>query len=186
MNADFHKLISVTVASRFRGSARPKSYLTGRHINRRVSIATHLASVVLALAKTMGWEPVDQKRKAQSIGPTVFSKKKPDPGPAPQLVERWKAIASKPAPGTYEDAPNNHRAPRSAVFRQAVATLEGGEQIPVAIKNLSTTGCRIEFFTKTLLTPTLVLDEQSMSLHFRAEVRWQGEGAAGLRFIDAE
>ncbi len=116
----------------------------------------------------------------------MFRKKKQvEEGPAPELVERWKSIAAKPAPSSYEDAPRNPRAPRSKVFRQALATLEGGEKLAVAIKNLSSTGCRIEFFRNTPLTPTLTLEEQSLSLHFESQVVWQGDGAAGLRFIGA-
>jgi hypothetical protein len=117
----------------------------------------------------------------------MFRKKKADEGPPPALLERAKAIGAKAAPEVY-GAIGGHakRAPRSRVFRQAVATLEGGEKLAVAIKNLSTTGCRIEFFRQTQLTPTLIIDEHSMSLHFEAEVVWQGDGAAGVRFIAAE
>ncbi|MET0156934.1 MAG: PilZ domain-containing protein [Methyloceanibacter sp.] len=115
----------------------------------------------------------------------MFRKKKQliEESPAPELVERWKAIAAKPAPDFYEDGQRNARSPRSRVFRQAIATLEGGEKLAIAIKNLSASGCRIEFFRNTPLTQTLVIDEHSLSLHYEAEVVWQGEGAAGLRFI---
>lgn len=118
----------------------------------------------------------------------MFWKKKiTEEGPPPELVQRWQAIAARPAPGRYEDAaPRNARAPRSQVFRQAVATLDGGEKLAIAIKNLSASGCRIEFFRKTPLTPTITVDEHSLSLHFQAKVVWQGDGAAGLRFIGAD
>jgi hypothetical protein len=116
----------------------------------------------------------------------MFRKKQPEPEPAPLLVKRLKSIAASSGPSSYEDAPRNQRAPRSAIYRQATATLQGGEKIAIVIKNLSTTGCRIEFFKQTLLTPRIVIDEQSMSLHVEAHVKWQGEGAAGLRFIGAE
>jgi hypothetical protein len=107
--------------------------------------------------------------------------------PAPQLIERLRAIAVKQPPASYQDCSSRKtRAPRGAVYRQAIATLEGGEQLPVAIRNLSAAGCRIEFYRQTPLTPTLLLEEQSMSISLQAEVVWQGDGAAGLRFASAE
>lgn len=118
----------------------------------------------------------------------MFSKKKPDPGPAPELVERWKAIASKPAPDAYlsSDDDRMSRSKRSPVYRQATATLSGGEKLPVVIRNLSHSGCRIEFFRKTPLTGQLVIDEQTTPLHFICEVVWQGDGAAGLQIVQGD
>jgi hypothetical protein len=116
----------------------------------------------------------------------MFRKKKIEEGPAPQLVKRWKAIAARAAPLVYTDAGGREqRASRQAVYRQAIAILEGGETLPVVIRNLSSAGCRIEFFRQTPLTPQLILDEHSLSLHYEAEVVWQGGGAAGLRFVGA-
>jgi hypothetical protein len=116
----------------------------------------------------------------------MFGKKKIE-GPPPGLVQRWKAIAARAAPLVYTDAGGREqRASRQAVFRQAIATLEGGETLPVVIRNLSSAGCRIEFFRQTPLTPRLTLDEHSLSLHYEAEVVWQGGGAAGLRFAGAD
>jgi hypothetical protein len=116
----------------------------------------------------------------------MFRKKKIEAGPAPELVERWKAIAARAAPLVYTDAGGREqRASRQAVYRQAIAKLEGGETLPVVIRNLSSAGCRIEFFRQTPLTLRLTLDEHSLSLHYETEVVWQGGGAAGLRFVDA-
>jgi len=114
----------------------------------------------------------------------MFRKKKIEEGPAPELVERWKAIAAKAAPLTYTDSGGREqRASRQAVYRQAIATLEGGETLPVVIRNLSSAGCRLEFFRQTPLTDRLTIDEHSLALHYEAEIVWQGEGAAGLRFL---
>jgi hypothetical protein len=119
----------------------------------------------------------------------MFRKKqKIEEGPTPELVKRWKAIAARAAPLVYTDAGGREqraqRASRQAVYRQAIATLEGGETLPVVIRNLSSVGCRIEFFRQTPLTPRLTIDEHSLSLHYNAEVVWQAEGSAGLRFLD--
>jgi hypothetical protein len=116
----------------------------------------------------------------------MFNRKKPSEGPPSALLERAKAIGAKSAPEAYNDVGGRgKRAMRSKVFRQGVATLSGGERLEVAIKNLSPNGCRIEFFRQTTLTPTLILEEPSIPLHFEAEVIWQGDGAAGLRILGA-
>jgi hypothetical protein len=97
------------------------------------------------------------------------------------------AIMARVAPLTYMDeGSREHRASRQAVFRQATATLEGGETLPVVIRNLSASGCRIEFFRQTPLTQRLIIDEHSLLLHFETEVAWQGDGAAGLKFSGVE
>jgi hypothetical protein len=116
----------------------------------------------------------------------MFRKKqKIEEGPTPELVKRWKAIAARAAPLVYTDAGGREqRASRQAVYRQAIATLEGGETLPVVIRNLSSVGCRIEFFRQTPLTARLTIDEHSLSLHYNTEVVWQADGAAGLRFLD--
>ena len=114
-------------------------------------------------------------------------RKKTEEGPPPELLARARAIGAKPAASAYNDVGGRgQRALRSKVFRQGVATLSGGERLEVAIKNLSSTGCRIEFFRQTTLTPRLTIEEPSIPLHFEAEVIWQGDGAAGLRVISAE
>jgi hypothetical protein len=118
----------------------------------------------------------------------MFSKKKPDPGPSPELMERWQAISSKPAPAAYNDSPGGReeRSARQSVYRQATATLEGGEVLPVVIRNLGSSGCRIEFFRQTPLSGRILIDESSLPLHFWAEVMWQGQGAAGLRLLERQ
>lgn len=112
-------------------------------------------------------------------------RKKTAEGPPPALLERAKAIGAKTAPEAYEDVGSRDaREVRSKVFRQGLAILAGGERLEVAIKNLSASGCRIEFFRQTTLTPRLTIEESSIPLSFQAEVVWQGDGAAGLRIID--
>lgn len=114
----------------------------------------------------------------------MFQKKKLVESPAPELMARWKAIASRAAPLVYTDAGGREqRSSRHAVYRQAIATLEGGETLPVVIRNLSSAGCRIEFFRQTPLTHRLTIDEHSLALCHEAEIVWQADGAAGLKFV---
>lgn len=76
------------------------------------------------------------------------------------------------------------RAPRQPVFRHGALVFEDGRRLSVVIKNLSTTGARIEFFVRTSLPDTMVLTEPTLPLKCRARVVWQREGVAGLRFIE--
>jgi hypothetical protein len=115
----------------------------------------------------------------------MFRKKKAEQSAEP--VERWEKIAAKASPsGEPARAPHTRRAQRSKLFRQATATLSAGEKVAVVIKDLSTTGCRIEFIRRGPLTPTLTIDEHTLGLHFSAKVVWQTEGAAGVKFLGAD
>jgi hypothetical protein len=115
----------------------------------------------------------------------MFTKKRqPEPATPDKLLERLKVIADRPTPQVYSEIGGRvQRASRQAVYRQATATLEGGEVLPVVIRNLGSSGCRIEFFRQTPLTGRILIDESSLPLHFWAEVVWQGDGAAGLRLL---
>jgi hypothetical protein len=116
----------------------------------------------------------------------MFKPKKPvEAGFSPKMVDRLKSIAARPAPLIYVDVGGKtQRASRQAVFRQAIATLDSGEILQVVIRNLSSTGCRIEFFSHTPLRGTILIDEASLPLRFRGEVLWQAEGSAGLRIVE--
>lgn len=117
----------------------------------------------------------------------MFTKKKEDVGPSPELATHWQENASRPAPLVYSRVGSgSHRPSRQAVYCQATATLEGGEVLPVIIRNLSETGCRIEFFRQLPLGGRVLVDELSIPLHFWAEVVWRGDGAAGLQIVDPD
>ena len=102
-----------------------------------------------------------------------------------KLTERLNAIAGQAAPRIYSElSARAQRGSRQAVYRQATAMLEGGEVLPVVVRNLGSSGCRIEFFRQTPLSGRILIDESSLPLHAWAEVMWQGDGAAGLRFLE--
>ncbi len=98
------------------------------------------------------------------------------------LGDRLKAIADVKPPETYQDAPRDVRAQRDKVFKPAIALTAYGEKVPVVIKNSSETGARVEFFANRPLKERLLLSESSLALRCWAEVVWEGENAAGLRF----
>jgi hypothetical protein len=75
------------------------------------------------------------------------------------------------------------RATRQPMFRTGVLITSGGGRQTVAIKNLSDTGARIEYHTRTELPPVVMLAEPTLKLMKKARVVWQGEGVAGLEFI---
>jgi hypothetical protein len=64
--------------------------------------------------------------------------------------------------------------------------LGSGEQVPVVIKNISRTGCRIEFGENTQPAGRIRLMEQSLALDAWANVVWRGDGACGLAFEDID
>jgi hypothetical protein len=115
----------------------------------------------------------------------MFRKKQSESIPTEKLNERLKAIATKSSPRVYSEISGRvQRGSRQAVYRQATATLEGGEVLPVVIRNLGSSGCRIEFFRQAPLSGRILIDEASLPLHFWAEVMWQRDGAAGLRLLE--
>lgn len=77
----------------------------------------------------------------------------------------------------------NKRADRTQTFKQGTITTRGGERIPVVMKNVSSTGARIEFFRDAQLGDHVLLSEPTLQIRTWAEVMWQGRGAAGLRFV---
>ncbi len=77
----------------------------------------------------------------------------------------------------------NKRAERTQTFKQGTMTTRGGERIPVVVKNVSSTGARVEFFKNTQLGDHVLLSEPTLQIRTWAEVMWQTPGAAGLRFV---
>lgn len=103
------------------------------------------------------------------------------------LTERVRRVAErKPPPIPTEAAPprkKEERPGRRPLFRHATIVFDSGQTMRVAVKNLSSTGARIEFFSHAELPSELVLHEPTMTLRRRARVVWQREGMAGLQFI---
>jgi len=110
------------------------------------------------------------------------SNKQQDP-----LANRMRKIAG--AGGAQEEITyssiqqTNKRAERTQTFKQGTITTRGGERIPVVVKNVSSTGARIEFFRDAQLGDHVLLSEPTLQIRTWAEVMWQGRGAAGLRFV---
>jgi hypothetical protein len=113
--------------------------------------------------------------------------KKPSNKPADPLGDRMKKIAGSAAPGeevTYSSVQQtNKRAERSLTFKQGTLTTRGGERVPVVVKNVSSTGVRVEFFRDVQLGDHVLLSEPTLQIRTWAEVMWQARGAAGLRFV---
>ena len=74
------------------------------------------------------------------------------------------------------------RADRQAVYRQGTLVLADGEKFSVAIKNLSESGARVEYFIRRELPELVLLIEPTLRIKRRARVVWQRDGAAGLVF----
>jgi hypothetical protein len=75
------------------------------------------------------------------------------------------------------------RALRQAVFRQGALILADGEKLRVALKNISVTGARVEYFTRRELPEIVILVEPTLRIKARARVVWQRDGVAGLAFM---
>lgn len=102
-------------------------------------------------------------------------------------ADRVKAIASAPAAAEYRSVgKSGKRTPRQPVYKQAVAVLSHGEQLPVVVRNLSPTGCRIEFFKQVQPSGRIRLTEPSLPLDEMADVIWNAEGACGLAFENSD
>ncbi len=113
----------------------------------------------------------------------MFRRNKADAA-APIPVDRIKSIAAQTPPADYADlGGRGGRAKRQPVFKQGLAILPHGEKLPIAIKSLSATGLRIEFFQNRQLPETMTITEPSVPLHFDAEVIWQDDGVAGLKIV---
>jgi hypothetical protein len=111
----------------------------------------------------------------------MFRKNKPAPAPTVP-AERINAIASRIPPIDYCDAGSRGRRPsRSATFKQAMVRTPGGDEVPVVIKNMSSSGLRVEYFQSCTLGDRVLIVEPSLPLHAWAQVVWQAEGASGLQ-----
>ena len=111
----------------------------------------------------------------------MFRKNKPETQ-VQVSPDRVKAVLAKKAtPTDYADSTRGQRAPRTTVFKQALATLPHGEKVPVVIKDMSATGVRVEFFQNRPLGDRVLITEASVPLRFWADVVWEDDGAVGLR-----
>lgn len=114
----------------------------------------------------------------------MFGKSKPPVESV--LASRLRNIAERAPAGAVEKmAPRSKdRAPRQAVFRNATITLDNGERITVAVKDVSAAGARVEFFRHVPLPQSFMLSEPVMKLKCRVRVVWQRDGVAGVEFVD--
>jgi len=113
----------------------------------------------------------------------MFKTRKPEVQPAVS-ADRVSAIAAKVAPKEYSKAGGRgRRATRETVYKQGRVTTLHGEKVPVVIKSLSETGCRVEYFRNAPLQGRVHVSEPSVPLSFWADVVWQGEGCSGLRVV---
>jgi len=113
----------------------------------------------------------------------MFGKSKPTQD---QLGERMrKAVArdTAPPPTSYPWPRQIERAIRQAVFRQGGLILADGEKFRVALKNISATGARVEYFVQRELPDFVTLIEPTLRINARARVAWQRDGVAGLAFV---
>lgn len=117
----------------------------------------------------------------------MFGKSKP-PDRGNQLTNRVRQIAER-AP-ERELAAERHRcatkdrAPRQSVFRNGAIVLDSGERLGVAVKDISATGARVEFFQRIVLPETFMLSEPTMKLKRRVRIIWQREGSVGVQFTE--
>jgi hypothetical protein len=102
--------------------------------------------------------------------------------PSNPLKQRVRKLGERaPAPAASVAKPQ--RAPRQATFRNGTITYSDNYRLAVAIKDLSETGARIEFFQRIDLPDQVVLSEPMLNLRRAAKVIWRGDGVAGLKFI---
>ena len=103
-----------------------------------------------------------------------------------RLSERMRKAVDRdtaPPPASLPLSRQVERAVRQAVFRQGALILADGEKVPVALKNISANGARIEYFTRRDLPATVILVEPTLRIKSRARVVWQRDGVAGLAFV---
>lgn len=86
-----------------------------------------------------------------------------------QIVERDTA----PPPQTNAWTRKVERAVRQAIFRQGALILADGEKLPVALKNISASGARIEYFVRRDLPERVILVEATLRIKAHARVVWQ-------------
>jgi hypothetical protein len=122
-------------------------------------------------------------RGISSVVPRMFNK----PSAKGALTDRLRQVAERKTQAFQEPAPpprkTTERAERRQVFREGYVILPSGQKLRVAIKNLSSTGARIEFLGQSELTDEVLLLAPMLELRQRARVVWQLNGAAGLHFI---
>lgn len=113
----------------------------------------------------------------------MFGKGKPPP--RVDLAERVRQVAGKPATASQSCAITSRtkRAERQAVFRQAMIVFDSGAKMQAALKSVSETGARIEFFSNAELPLEFIIVEPTLRLKTRVRVVWQRGGVAGLAFI---
>lgn len=112
----------------------------------------------------------------------MFGRNKP-PAPPTQLADRMRRAVERPVSLTPSKPQMRlPRADRQAVYRQGMLVFADGERLAVAIKNLSKSGARVEFFIRRELPELVVLIEPTLRIKHRARVVWQRDGAAGLAF----
>ncbi|MDX2275591.1 MAG: hypothetical protein NW206_09100 [Hyphomonadaceae bacterium] len=115
----------------------------------------------------------------------MFGKAKPNQGEN-RLSERMRKAVERetaPPPAAHALARQVERTVRQAVFRQGALILADGERFPVALKNISASGARVEYFTRRELPEIVILVEPTLRIKSRARVVWQREGMAGLAFV---
>lgn len=113
----------------------------------------------------------------------MFGKAKP---PQTKLGDRMNRVLAKrtePPPASYPWPRRIERAVRQAVFRQGALILANGEKHRVAVKDISATGARIEYFVRHELPDLVTLVEPTLGIKSRARVVWQRDGVAGLAFV---
>lgn len=112
--------------------------------------------------------------------------KKPDTNKAADpLADRMRKIAAVPAEDvTYSSVQTGQKRPeRKPTFKSATVTTLGGERIDVVVKNISSTGARVEFLRDVSLTDRVIISEPTLRIKTWAYVVWQTRGAAGLQFV---
>jgi hypothetical protein len=80
---------------------------------------------------------------------------------------------------------DRRRCERRNVFRDGVITLDGFQKVRVAIKNVSASGVRADFFSNVSLPEFVFVVEPSLKLDCHARVVWQDGGAVGLSLLNA-
>lgn len=111
--------------------------------------------------------------------------KKTDKKAIDPLADRVRKIAAVPVEETtYSSvATGEKRSERRPTFKIATLTMISGERVDVVVKNVSSTGARIEFLRDVTLTDRVMLSEPTMRIRTWAYVIWQTRGAAGLQFV---
>lgn len=104
-----------------------------------------------------------------------------------QLSERMRRAVERPT----APPPSRHALPAKSSARcarpysgKARSFWRTAKKLPVALKNISATGARVEYFTRRELPLTVTLVEPTLRIKSRARVVWQGNGVAGLAFTE--